>query len=130
MRNQKKHRRIIRIVALVIGSLLALLLSLLLVPKIVEVTLGTAPELRPGVEWEGQLMIGMYITFMAGYLVGWWRSLWGGIIIITSSLLIVVPLVSVGNIGSFIFGIPLFAIGTLYVLGDRVGSRKSVANED
>ena len=128
MDSRKTHLRTLRSVVLATGSLLALFFLLAFFPKIISVFLGTARELPAGRQWEGQVMIAMVATFMAGYAIGWWRPLWGGLLMIVAALLVSGPFVLQGNYGSLIFGIPQFVIGVLYILLSRLEKRKSIEN--
>ena len=128
MDSRKTHPRTLRSVVLASGSLLALFFLLVFVPMIISVFLGTARELPAGRQWEGRVMIAMILTFMAGYAIGWWRPLWGGLLMIVAALLVSGPFVLQGNYGSLIFGIPQFLIGALYILLSRLEKRKSIEN--
>jgi hypothetical protein len=123
--NQKIPSKALSVIAFAFATILALFFLLVFVPKIISVLNGTARELPPGQQWEGHIMIAMFVVFMLGYIIGWWRPLWGGRMMIAAALLVSVPLSLQGNLGSLIFGIPQFAIGSLYVLLARMEMYKS-----
>jgi len=128
----KKHNksRAFRKLVLAIGTLLAILFLLVFGPKIVFNSIGTAPELPTGRHWEGQVMTAMFLIFMIGYAIGWWRILWGGITIILAAFLVSAPFIILQrNYGSLIFGLPQFAIGILYVLLYLLEKRESIRDE-
>lgn len=107
----------IRIVVLTIGTLLALLFLLAFVPKIIINASDTVHTPNPGREWEGQVMLAMFITYLVGYALAWFWRLWGGLIIIIASLVVSGPFILLDeNYASLIFGIPLFIVGLLYIL--------------
>ena len=107
--------RTFRFVVLALGTLVALCFLLAFVPSLISVLRRTAPNPQTGREWEGQIMIAMLIVFLIGYAIGWWKILWGGIIMILASLLVSIPFIILdNNYGSLIFAIPLFVIGFLY----------------
>lgn len=112
MANVRVARRLFRIVVLSLGSLLAGILLFAFVPKLFSRSTSTSPA----AEWEGRVMIAMFVTFLLGYAVGWWRLLWGGLLILLAALLVSVLLSVNGNFGGLIFGIPLFFLGALYLL--------------
>lgn len=116
MADRKSDPKMFRKAVLICGSILALFFLLAFVPKIISDLLDTVPEPPDGREWEGQVMYAMFITFMAGYTIGWWRSLWGGVLIILAAMLVSIPFALDGNYGSLIFGVPQCVIGTLYVV--------------
>jgi len=119
MGGRKAAPRLFRAIVLGCGTLLALFFSVVFVPKIISVLRGTAPELPSGRQWEGHVMIAMFVIFMLGYIIGWWRSLWGGLLIIVAALLVSIPFSLQDNYGSLIFGIPQFVIGILYIMLSR-----------
>ena len=106
-----------RKVVLTIGTVLALFFLLAFVPKILINSSDKVHTPNPGREWEGQVMLAMFITYLVGYTIGWLWRLWGGIIIILASLVVSIPFVILDeNYASLIFGIPQFVVGVLYIL--------------
>lgn len=117
--------RTFRIVVLALGTVVALCFIFIFVPSLISVLRGTAPKPQTSREWEGQIMIAVFIIFLVGYAIGWWKILWGGIIIILASLLVSMPFIILdNNYGSLIFAIPLFVIGFLYYSVYRFEKRK------
>jgi len=54
-----------------------------------------------------------FFCYIIGYLVIWWKPLWGSIIIITASIYYVIV---AGLQGPPIFAIPGFIVGALYLI--------------
>lgn len=72
-------------------------------------------------------MMAMFLTYVLGYTITWWRSLWGGVLIILAALVVSVPFIVVqGHFNSLIFGIPVLVVGVLYVVLSAVESREHV----
>lgn len=105
-----------RKVVLIIGTVLALFFLLAFVPKILIMSSDKVHTPNPGREWEGQVMLAMFITYLVGYTFGWLWRLWGGIIIILASLVVSIPFVLDENYASLIFGVPQFVVGVLYIV--------------
>lgn len=130
MTQKHSKSRVFRIVVLTIGTFFAILFLLAAVPKLLCDLPGTKPEPSPGQQWEGQVMTAMFLVFILGYAIGWWRRLWGGIIILLAAFLVTVPFIIIqANYGSLIPGIPLFGLGILYVLLYLVEKRESVGDK-
>jgi len=61
-------------------------------------------------------MTAMFLVYMIGYAIGWWWTLWGGIVILLAGVLVCVPFILIeGNYGSLVLGIPQFVVGILYI---------------
>ena len=117
MTEKHTQMRAFRILVLSIGTFLAIIFLLGFGPKLLCSSLRVTQESSPGHHWEGQVMTAMFLIFMIGYAIGWWRRLWGGIIILLAALLLMGPFIILqGNLGSLIFGLPLLIVGILYVL--------------
>lgn len=119
----------IRTIARGTGTLLAALFLLAFLPKIISLLSGTSSPMGAvaGREWEGQIMAAVFLMYLAGYAIGWWRSLWGGIVIILSALLVSVPFIVIqGHFNSLIFGLPIFIVGVLYVVLHVMESREEI----
>jgi hypothetical protein len=111
------------------GTMLAIFFLLAFLPKIFSLLSGTSSPMGAvaGREWEGQIITAMFLLYLAGYAIGWWRSLWGGIVIILAALLVSVPfLVVQGHFNSLIFGLPIFTVGVLYVILHVMESREKI----
>jgi hypothetical protein len=107
----------LRLIVLISGTLLALLFLLAFVPKMLINSSDKVHTPDPSREWEGQVMLAMFITYLIGYALGWLWRLWGGIIIIIAALVVSIPFILLDeNYGSLIFGIPQFVVGVLYIL--------------
>jgi hypothetical protein len=95
---------------------LAALYVLVFGPKLVGMIVGTAPSLPAG-------MTALFMVFMTGYALGWWNRLWGGVVIVLASVLMILPYVVFQFQGSLeaaaIFGSPVFGVGALYLLLHR-----------
>jgi hypothetical protein len=117
MSEKKTSLRTFRIVVFTLGTLIALLFLLAFVPKLISELLGDSPQIQSGREWEGHVMTAMFLTFIVGYSIGWWRILWGGIIILLAAFIVTIPFIILqNNYGSLIFGIPQLVIGLLFLL--------------
>ena len=130
MAEKRNRSKALRILVLILGTLLALFFLLAFVPKIITILIGTAPELPPGQQWEGHVMTAMFLIFMIGYTIGWWRKFWGGTLILLAAFVVCLPfIIFQNNYGSLIFGIPQFVIGILYLLLYWNEKRKNVRND-
>ena len=117
MTEQSNKLKSVRIVVLSFGSLLALFFLLAFLPKIIMELIGDSPKVAAGREWEGQVMIATFLTLLIGYGIGWWRTFWGGVIIVLAAFVVTIPFITLqSNYGSLIFGIPLLFVGLLYLL--------------
>jgi len=83
----------LRVFVLAIGTALALFFLLAFVPKLVSSVTGDAPGASTGREWEGQVMTAMFLVFMLGCAVEWFRIVWGGIIILLAALIVSIPFI-------------------------------------
>ena len=117
MEEKKSKLKNFRIFVLSFGSFIAFLFLISFLPKLISSMMGETTQLAPESQWEGQIMTAMFILYMFGYGIGWWRAIWGGIIIILSALLVSLPFIIVqSNYGALIFGIPQLIIGVLYII--------------
>jgi hypothetical protein len=123
---QVNSNKILNIVSKILGSLFALFYLFI----VYLYFFGTNPEppLPPDRAWEGVLMAVVGVTFFVGYLITWLKPKIGGIIIILSGLIILGPLFSYGNIGVFIFALPLWVCGILYILSNKKQPRTNFSN--
>jgi len=114
---QPKRKDLFLFVIRMLASLLAIFFILAFVPKLID-------ELRDVFNgqpfykgWEGLVMEITFFVFLAGYVISWWRKCWGGLIIVLASLIQMGPfLIIQGNLGSLIFGVPLFVVGALFLI--------------
>jgi len=56
---------------------------------------------------------GFFFTFLIGYIVIWWKPLYGSLIIMLGSILIFV--INIDNPGFLIFAVPTFLVGFFYL---------------
>ena len=99
------------------GTVLAIFLLIAFLPKLISDLVTPAPPPSGGRGWEGEVMLAMFLTYMIGYAIGWWRSLVGGIIICLAAAIVSAPFVIIqGHFNSLIFGIPVFIVGILYII--------------
>jgi hypothetical protein len=129
MENRYDSGGAIRTIARGAGTLLAAFFLLAFLPKIFSLLSGTSSPMGTvaGREWEGQIMEAMFLMYMVGYAIGWWRPLWGGIVIILSALLVSVPFILIqGHFNALLFGLPIFIVGVLYVVLHVVESRDAM----
>ncbi|MBN2357195.1 hypothetical protein JXO59_13855 [candidate division KSB1 bacterium] len=120
MSEKNSKIRSFRIIVLSISSLLALIFILAFVPKLLADISGEAPTPQPGMAWEGQVMMAFFVIFMIGYGIGWWRSLWGGILLVVAALEVAIPFYLQGNPGGLIFGVPVAILGLFYIMLHRM----------
>jgi hypothetical protein len=126
MANAESQLKTVRIIVLSAGTLLTVLFLLVFGPKVLSVFTGTAPELPPDQQWEGDVMVAMFAVFMIGYVVGWFRPLWGGTIMILAACLVSLPFMVIrSQYSTLIFGIPQLAVGLLYLLLYRVEKKNA-----
>jgi len=116
----------IRTIARGSGTILAIFFFLAFAPKFISEFSSTSTPLPSGREWEGQVMVAMFLAYMTGYAVGWWWSLWGGIIICLAALVVSAPFIIIqGHYNSLIFGIPVLIVGGLYIVLHILESREN-----
>ena len=97
----------------ILASIFAVFFILAFLPKLVS---GVIEAFRSG-EWEGMVMKYTFYVFLAGFIVSWWKKCFGGWIILFASIIQMGPFLIIdGNLGSLIFGIPLFVIGLMFLL--------------
>ncbi|MCD4734976.1 MAG: hypothetical protein K8R53_02940 [Bacteroidales bacterium] len=80
-----KTKKILKYVSMIFGIIVTLFLLLVFVPKIigefVEKGLAFFVEISNSfVNWDDPMAF--FITYIIGYMIIWWRPLWGSIIII------------------------------------------------
>ena len=99
------------------GAVLAIFLLMAFLPKLISDLATPAPPPSGGRGWEGEVMLAMFLTYMIGYAIGWWRSLVGGIIICLAAAIVSAPFVIIqGHFNALIFGIPMFIVGIFYII--------------
>lgn len=115
--DRNKTGRTILIIARVLATLLVLFFSVAILPKIAqEIIDGFKGEFYHA-GWEGIMMELTYLVFIIGFIISWWRKCLGGLLILLSSIIQMGPFLIIdGNLGSLIFGIPLFVVGCLFLI--------------
>ncbi len=109
-----KRTKVLLIITRVLASLLALFFISAFGPKIFD---GITDIFRGEEGWEGIVMMLTFLVFIVGFILSWWKKCWGGIIILLASIIQMAPfLIIEGNLGSLIFGVPLFVVGALFLL--------------
>jgi len=108
------RKKVLLIVTRILASLLALFFLLAFGPKFFE---GIA-QIYSGEEgWEGTVMMITFLVFIAGFILSWWKKCTGGAIILLASIIQMAPFLIIdGNLGSLIFGAPMFIVGALFLL--------------
>ena len=112
--------RRIRTLTLILGTILAVFFILAFVPKLI-MSMGETQATSPlGGNWEGQVMTAVFLIYMVGYGIGWWKRLWGGILMLLAAVVQMGPFIIIAsNFGSLIFGIPILVVGILYIRLDK-----------
>jgi hypothetical protein len=114
---QPKRKDLFLLIIRILASLLAIFFILAYVPKLVGEVLDVFKGEPIYKGWEGLVMETTFFVFLAGYVISWWRKCWGGLIIVLASLIQMGPfLIIQGNLGSLIFGVPLFVVGALFLI--------------
>ena len=118
MKNPKsKGSKTLIIITIVLASILCIFFSFALLPKLIGSIIEEGFNSLYSGDWGGLVMTWTYIVFIIGFIVVWWHKLFGGIIIVLSSILQMAPfLIIEGNLGSLIFGIPLLVVGILFIV--------------
>jgi len=111
---QETRKKALLIVTRILASLLAMFFIATFGPKIFE---GIIEIYRGEEGWEGIVMMLTFLVFIVGFILSWWKKCWGGIIILLASIIQMAPFLIIdGNLGSLIFGVPLFVVGALFLL--------------
>ena len=111
---QETRKKALLIVTRILASLLAMFFMATFGPKIFE---GIIEIYRGEEGWEGIVMMLTFLVFIVGFILSWWKKCWGGIIILLASIIQMGPFLIIdGNLGSLIFGVPLFVVGALFLL--------------
>jgi len=102
------------IYGIVLTSLMFLAFGSKLIVSLVENGVEELKEMaRALIHWHDD-PTAFFIFYIIGYAVVWWKDLWGSIIIMVVSLLVI--LINIDNGGFILFGLPTFAVGLLYFL--------------
>ena len=110
----KSFFRIARIYGIVITALMLLVFGGKIIGEFVEKGIGELSNLaRDAFHWYDN-PTGFFFTYVAGYILVWWRPLWGALIIIAGSIFVTV--VNIDNHGFLIFALPTIMVGVFYLL--------------
>jgi hypothetical protein len=105
---------IARIYGMVITALMLLIFGGKIIGEFVEKGIGEFRFLaRDAFHWYDN-PTGFFFTYVAGYILVWWRPLWGALFIIGGSILVTV--VNIDNRGFLIFALPTIMVGIFYLL--------------
>jgi hypothetical protein len=114
---QKTARLVIRIVV----SLVTLLYLLIFLPKIIQDILEGSSAGPPGDGWEGTMVTTGFLVFVLGYILSWWRGLFGGIIMIIAGIIMFATHMMSAD-GEFeflpflVFPAPMIICGILFII--------------
>jgi len=109
-----KRTKLLLIITRVLASLLTLFFIVAFGPKIFD---GITDIFRGEEGWEGIVIMLTFLVFIVGFSLSWWKKCWGGIIILLASIIQMGPFLIIdGNLGSLIFGAPMFIVGALFLL--------------
>ena len=112
MKNIKWLKNLSLIYGIIVTSLMLLALGSKILIKISEEGFDYLIEIpKVFVSWEDPTAL--FFTYIIGYVIVWWRPLWGSIIIIFASIFYVI--IS-GFDGPPIFATPTFLVGLFYLL--------------
>ena len=111
-----KSKSRFRIPALVTGIIVSLFFLLAFGPKFMGELVEKGTDyfneiLNSYVHWEDPNAF--FITYFIGYILVWWRPLWGAVIMMAAGVIYVVI---AGFDGPPIFAAPAFVVGILYLL--------------
>jgi len=102
------------IYGIIITSIMLLLFGSKLIVLLVENGVEELKEMaRALIHWYDD-PTAFFIFYIVGYAIVWWKNLWGSLIIMLVSLLVIG--VNINNPGFIMFGLPTFAVGLLYFL--------------
>jgi hypothetical protein len=101
------------IYGIIITSLMLLIFGSTLVFSLVENWPGEFKEiLQALVKWYDD-PTGFFFTYLIGYIVIWWKPLYGSLIIMSGSILVFI--ININNTGFLIFAVPTFLVGFFYI---------------
>jgi hypothetical protein len=114
MQSKNRHRTIFYFFSLIWGLLFTAFMLLMVAPRMLSNFITGAGNFISVVQesFSDPLDPTLYfILYIVGYIVIWWKPLWGSIIVITSSILYVSV---AGFNGPVILAAPGFLVGLLY----------------
>lgn len=112
----KKPISKLRLLAIVWGAIFSSFLLLVLGGKIIATIVDDGPQLlfdipKTFITWDDP--IPFFIIYMIGYIVVWWKPLWGAAIMMLAGVFYVLM---AGFDGPPIFALPGFLVGLFYYL--------------
>lgn len=112
MKTGKKFSFVPEILGIIVTAIMVLTLGVKLIIEIIEDGEEALREIYNALfHWRDD-PTAFFIFYIIGYIIVWWRPLWGSFLIIIASLL--VALVNLNNIGFVIFAIPTLLVGFFY----------------
>lgn len=113
MKSKRKLLFIPKIYGIIVTSLMLLIFGTTFISYILEKgNIGVYKTVIALINWYDD-PTGFFFTYMTGYLLVWWKPLWGSVIIMLGSLLITI--INYDNFGFLIFAIPTFLVGIFYL---------------
>ena len=113
-----KTNKIYKYLAVIYGIIITLFMLLAFTPKVFE------QIKEEGVKYVSELPkafanwyddpTAFFFTYFIGYIIIWWRPLWGSIIILLGAVLFFV--FNLQNMGTLIFIIPTVLVAAFYIL--------------
>lgn len=120
MTSKRKPKSKLHLLAIVWGAIFTAFMILVLGVKTISEIIENGPPtlgefLKEFTQWDNP---GPYFyTYMIGYVIIWWKPLWGSIIIILASIFLVIM---AGFNGPPIFAAPGFLVGLLYLINSLI----------
>ncbi len=109
-----KRKKVLLMTTRVLASLLALFFIVSFGPKFFD---GISDIYRGEESWGGIVMMLTFLVFIVGFILSWWKKCTGGALILLASIIQMIPFLIIEcNLGSLIFGVPLFVVGALFLL--------------
>jgi hypothetical protein len=110
---KNKPHLIAMVVGIIVTALMIFVFGFMLIGSIIEKGMDEIKEIAKAcINWYDD-PTGFFLSYLIGYIIVWWRPLWGSIIIISVSLLSV--LINIGNPGFLMFTVPTCLVGILYL---------------
>ena len=111
-----KTTKMLRNLSFIWGIIVTLFLLLAFGPKFIgefiKDAAGFITEIKKSfIYWENPSAF--FLIYLTGYIIIWWKPLWGSIIVILASLVFVII---AGFDGPPIFALPAFLVGIFYLL--------------
>ena len=101
------------VVGIIVTALMIFVFGFMLIGSIIEKGMDEIKEIAKAcINWYDD-PTGFFLSYLIGYIIVWWRPLWGSIIIISVSLLSV--LINIDNQGFLMFAVPTCLVGILYL---------------